>query len=173
MRDKKKPKRKRNRAKATRVVKSLIKNDLNVKETAKELEVTEQAVYKQINTNPLVKTALQKYQERMEEMGLNDDLSIKVVKDAMTARRKVGLGHGEDFTIEEEDDHYARLKANEQYIKLKKLVSDAPQVIDNSQHVHFHSNDKATNDIFQEIESQLTTISPRKSPVPPRSSKAV
>lgn len=164
-------KRPRNKAKAAKVVKSLISNDLNQAAAARELGVTQQAVANHVKDNPLVRSALQKYHDALEKAGATDEKSARVISEAMDAMRKVGLGHGEDFTVEQEEDHHARLKANDQYLKVKKLLADsAPPAPSGGQHLHFHYEDKKTNELLGEIAAQLTTLGKRKLSLPRRSS---
>jgi predicted DNA-binding protein YlxM (UPF0122 family) len=156
-----KMKRPRNKAKASRVVKSLLANDLNKAAAAEELGVTRQAVQKQVAENPLVRSALQKYQEKMEAAGLNDEKSIKVISDAMEAEREVVSEEGE--IVATRPDHGVRLKANEQFLKVKKLLSDSSPTIAGGQHIHFHIGEKSDEELCKELGEQLAFMRRGKS----------
>lgn len=120
-----------NRAKAKRLVKTLIKNNLSQADTAREIGVTQQAVYDQIKNNPLVRSALENYLTVLEKAGATDKKSARVISEAMDAERTVSVmdetedakpGSRANVT---EPDHAIRLKANEQYLKIKKLIGQS------------------------------------------------
>lgn len=179
----KKKVRPRNKAKALKLVKSLISNDLSQAETARELGVTQQAIHNQIVNNPIVRTALQAYQEELEKAGATDIASAKVIADAMQAERTVAV---EDYTEEEESDdqfnkkgkifrhiteadHAIRLKANEQYLKVKKLLSDSTPAPAGGNHIHFHLGEKTDDELVKDIRSQMAAFGPGKPSNPGRS----
>lgn len=110
------------KADAKKVVKSLKKNGFNLSGAARDLGMTPQAVTKRAKKDPLIKSALNSYLGELRKAGATDQKSARVISEAMDAKAKRGVGHGEDFTIVEEDDHYARLKANDQYLKIKRLL---------------------------------------------------
>lgn len=75
---------------------------------------------------PNVRNALKQYLQALERAGVNDDKSARVISEAMDAKttklvKVVGGEDGEREMITEED-HTARLKANDQYLKVKRLV---------------------------------------------------
>lgn len=171
----------RNPAKAAKVVKSLISNDLNKSAAARELGVSPQAIQKQVNENPLVRTALEDYLQVLQEAGVDDKKSARVISEAMDAERTVSVeDNTEDsvgpkgqqhYTNITEPDHMARLKANDQYLKIKRLLSDKSNGSETpvgGQHLHFHLGDAQTNEIVTEIRNQLTTLGGGKPPVPRR-----
>lgn len=170
--------RKPSKLKALKLVKTLKKNALNASATARELGITPQAVHHQLKENPIVKTAIEKYEEALERAGANDDKSARVISEAMDAEKTVSV---EDFTGGEDDaaeaeeqfkkngktyrsitepDHTARLKANDQYIKVKKLIApEKPGSQEN--HLHLHMGDKKTHEILTELGTQIAALKPK------------
>lgn len=67
---------------------------------------------------PNVRNALKLYLRALEAVGVDDDKSARVISEAMDAKKI----HGTDEYFIEIDDHPTRLKANEQYLKLKRLI---------------------------------------------------
>jgi predicted DNA-binding protein YlxM (UPF0122 family) len=156
------------KVKAKKLVTALQKSDFNESAAAKKLGITRQAVRDRIKKNPLVRTALERYMQTLEKSGVTDEKSARVISEAMdatiTKMVKVAGGDDGEREIVTEDDHYARLKANEQYLKLKRLLSDnKTDPAKPEQHLHIHMGDKATNEILAEIRSQLTTLKNRES----------
>jgi DNA-binding XRE family transcriptional regulator len=148
--------RKPSKAHALRVVKTLKKHNLNRSAAARELGVSPQTICEQVKENPIIKTAIEKYVEKMEAEGLDDDKSIRVISEAMEAKKTTALG--EDYATE--PDHAIRLKANEQYIKIKKLVApDKPGTQEN--HLHLHLGDRKTNEILTELGHQIEALKPK------------
>lgn len=158
----------RNEALADKVAKSVIRNGMNQLRAAKELGITHSGVQKHIKTNPLVISKLKQYQAELEKAGATMKKSARVISEAMDANRKVGLGHGDDFTIEEEPDHHARLKANEQFLKVHKIVGDAEKTApEGHQHIHLHfsGGDEVTNELVTEIKNRLSALGRSKPPI--------
>lgn len=131
-----KAKKKVNPVKAKKLVKALIKNNGVQADAARELGMTQQNIYDQIKNNPLVREGLDEYLKALEKAGATDKKSARVVSEAMDAEKTVSV---EDFTDDEEadeqfkkkgrtfrevtePDHPTRLKANEQYLKIKRLI---------------------------------------------------
>jgi len=78
-------------------------------------------------TKPPVINALKSYLRSLEIGGVNDKKSVRVISEAMDAKKVVYVESdsegGKDR--EEIEDHAIRLKANEQYLRLKKLIGNA------------------------------------------------
>lgn len=72
-----------------------------------------------------VRSVLGKYLQALEDAGATDELSAKVIVQGMKAERKIVLkgGEGEPVELMAEPDHATRLKANEQFLKVKKLLT--------------------------------------------------
>lgn len=134
------------KAKAKKVLKSLKDNDMNLAEAAKDLGVTTDAVQKQIDRNPFVRSGLQSMLDALEAAGVNDAKAARVVSEAMDAKKEqTNSLTGE--VVSSAPDHTIRLKANEQYLKLKRLIGDddgrADPPSDKKEiHLHFHDMDK-------------------------------
>jgi len=156
-----------NKARAKKLTEAYIKNDLNGKKTAEELGVEPAAVYDHLAKNPIVRNYLREYQEKLEKSGVDDELSIKVIRDGMKAGREI-LVDGKPLEGVEIPDHGIRLKANEQYLKIKKILStDTPQVTpnDGGQHIHIHLEkykDMPNGDLIAGILEQASEIRNRK-----------
>ena len=123
------------KAKAKKVLKSLKDNDMNLAEAAKDLGVTTDAVQKQIDRNPFVRSGLQSMLDALERVGVTDEKYASVIKDGMEAK------------IADEQDHAIRLKAGNDYAKLKRLIGDDdgradPPADKKEVHLHFHNMDK-------------------------------
>lgn len=134
------------KAKAKKVIKSLQNNNMDVSESAKDLEITPQGVRKHIRENPYVKNGLQSMLDALENAGATDEKHARVINEAMDA--KTG----------EEADHGIRLKAAEQRAKLKRLIGeddgrgqDKPQ----EQHVHLHFHEMTKEQVQQFIQGKL------------------
>ena len=152
---------KANPYRAKKLVKSLLANNLNEAATGRDLGITRQAVHEQVNENPLVKAELKIYLDKMDAAEVNDDLSVQVLKDALKAEFVVTAQHEGEITDEKHYvDHAIRLKANEQYLKIKKLVTqDSPK--NPEQHLHLHLGDKKTQEILTELGSQIAALIPK------------
>lgn len=132
----------RNKIKAKKLVKTLIKHGASQSKTARELGMSQQAVYDQVKNNPLVKSGLEAYLEALEKAGANDAASATVIAEGMKAEKTVsvednrsdseGTRGGQAYTKITEPDHNARLKANEQYLKVKKLLDNGKDVGDDN-----------------------------------------
>jgi hypothetical protein len=72
-----------------------------------------------------VMSAQRAYLNALEKAGATDKKSARVIAEAMDAKitRMVAVeGKKGEREVVTEEDHYARLKANEQYLKVKRLL---------------------------------------------------
>lgn len=116
---------KSNGEKVTKRQAKLIKNikakkHKTLAEAAKDAGYAANTPHKSIERS--VRSVLGKYLRALEKAGATDAKSARVISEAMDATTQKGVGYGDDFTIVEEVDHYARLKANDQYQKVKRLL---------------------------------------------------
>lgn len=166
---KRKPvRRKANKAKANKIADTLIKNDFSQAQTARDLGVTQAAIGDHIKRNPVVKRRLESYLQVLEEAGVNDTVSAKVIADAMVAEKTISVEDDREGSQTKrgpkpyikitEEDHAIRLKANEQYIKIKRLIGPTEDEKMPEQHLHIHLGDKKSNELIAEIRNQLTTL---------------
>lgn len=120
-------------------------------------------------------------QAALEKAGFDEKLSARILRDAADAEKTVSVeDHGEAAAPGSrvpvtEPDHNIRLKANEQFLKIKKYIGNGH---DNGngkqeQHLHFHFGDTNTNELLGEIKNQLTTLGEGKPTVPGRSADSV
>lgn len=171
----------RNPAKAAKLIKTLIAVDMNQSEAARQLGVSQPAVHDQIVNNPLVRSGLEDYLAELKAAGADDKKSARVISEAMDAEHTISVEDDREesntrkgpkpYVKITEPDHMARLKANDQYLKVKRLLGDSksgPEAPVGGQHLHFHMGDAQTNEIVTEIRNQLTTLGGGKPPVPRR-----
>ncbi len=171
----------RNKAKAKKLVKTLIKHDLNKSAAARDLGVSPQAVQDQVDKNPLVRTALEEYQKALEDAGATFSKSARVISEGMDAERTVSV---EDFTADADEeerkgksyrdvtepDHHARLKANDQFLKVHAILSNkGKDVPEGGNHLHLHLGAKADEQLCHDITDQVAFFRPRKPGSTPRS----
>lgn len=141
------------------VIKALLKHKGHKANAAKELGVQRQSIQKRIHTDPAVKSAWKKFVETLErEGGTNRKIARTIVAalDAETTK-SVRVDGGEPGEREEvtEPDHYARLKATDQCLKIKRLILTDEDPKPPEQHLHLHFEDKKTNELYAEIMSQI------------------
>lgn len=151
------------KVKAKKLIKTLQANEMDISETAKDLEITPQGVRDQIRNNPHVRSGLQSMLDALEKAGANDEKAARVINEAMDAEKATSV---EDFTDDDteedrqkeekkgrsfrtiyEPDHAIRLKANEQYAKIKRLIGEddgrlTPPAGNIEAHFHFHKMTK-------------------------------
>ncbi len=151
------------RVRAKMVVKSLLNNDMSPLAAAKELGISRQAIHKQMNKNPYVKKALEAYCESLEKAGVNDERSVRVILEAMKATKTVWID-GPSRTEVQVPDHAIRLKANDQYLRIKGFIngnSSKTSQFDSKPLLRLvDSSSKTTDELMKEIASKLTTLSP-------------
>lgn len=168
---------KRNPAKAVKLVKTLLHTELNQAKAAELLHVTPQAISDQVHNNPLVREALEIYKKELFKVGGTFERSAKDLVEAMGATVVVTATHKGKIKDERAYvDYPTRLKANELFLKIHRLLTDAKGVSEdpaNSQHLHFHLGDVQTNEIVTEIRNQLTTLGEEKPKVPRRNPRKV
>ena len=140
------------------IVKALQKSKGNQAVAARACGITRQAIRTRIKKDPIVKNEWKKYVESLRRT-IPNKRSIKVISEAMEAEtvKSVRVEGGEFGEREEvtEPDHYARLKANEQFLKITRLLGDDSDKKAAEQHLHLHLGDKKTSDLLAEIKSQL------------------
>jgi predicted transcriptional regulator len=116
------------RKRAAPIVAALKKHKLSVTEAAKELGISKQAVSKHVNHNPEVIAGIKPMLDALFAAGATEEKYARVISEGMDAERTTGI-KGKQIT---EPDHNARLKAGEQFAKLKKYISsDEDKVVNN------------------------------------------
>ena len=142
---------------------ALQKNKGNQSATAKELGISRTAVQERVRTDPIVKSAWEKFVATLEKMGATDKRSAKVIVDGMLAKKEHTNMSGK--VTRRSPDHKIRLAANEQFLKIKRLIGEElpPPA---QQHLHFHFEDQKSHDLYAEIMSQVAERRNREPGVP-------
>lgn len=130
----------------------LQKHKGNQSRVAKELGVTRKAIQQRIRTDPIVRSAWERYKAALEKV-VPHRKSIRLIAEAMEAEKEHRNMSGE--VVDTSPDHKIRLAANEQYLKINRLISDDTDKKAAEQHLHLHLGDKKTSDLLAEIKSQL------------------
>ena len=143
---------------------ALQKNKGNQSATAKELGISRTAVQERVRTDPIVKSAWEKFVATLEKTGATDKRAARVIADGMIAKKEHTNMSGR--VVRKSPDHKIRLAASEQYLKCKRLIGvDLPPPAP-EQHLHFHFEDKKSHDLYSEIMSQVAARRNRESGVP-------
>ena len=145
----------RSKAKADRLVKTLIKTDGNKSEAARILKVTPQAIQDQVVNNPLVKDGWAKYSAELDKIIPQTD-SIHTIARGLAAQKEHRDMSG--VVVDRSPDHAIRLKANEQYLKIKGLIKDDRTVESNTQVNIYNFMDATTEDLLRCLQSVLQAI---------------
>lgn len=144
------------------VANSLQKHKGNKAACAKELGISRSAIGKRIKTDPIVKSAWQKFVATLEKVGGTNIKIAKTIVAALDAEttKSVKVTGGEFGEREEitEPDHYARLKATDQCLKIKRLISDDADKKDGDKHLHLHLEHVKTQDLLNELAKQFKFI---------------
>jgi hypothetical protein len=134
---------------------ALQKHRGNKAKAAKSLGITRQAVQDRIKHDPIVKSAWQKFVDTLEKVGGTNIKIAKTIVAALDAETTKSVGFGEDRELVKEPDHYARLKATDQCLKIKRLIGEEPEKNPEEKHLHLHLKDKTSDELFAFIMSHL------------------
>jgi hypothetical protein len=154
-----KKQRKRSKTKALKLVKTLISTNGNKAEAARILKVTPQAIQDQVINNPLVKEGWAKYTDELDKIIPQTD-SIHTIARGLAAQKEHRDMSG--TVVDRSPDHAIRLKANEQYLKIKGLIKDDRTVENNTQVNVYNFKDAKTEDLLRSIDAELRAIKDRE-----------
>ena len=141
------------------LVMALQKNNGSQANAARGLGITRQAVRDRIKNDPIVRTAWERYVFSLEKV-VPDKKSIRVISEAMNATKEHRNMSGE--VVDRSPDHLTRLKANEQYLKIKGLVKDENSVTKNTQVNTYNFKDARTEDLVRSIDEIIAERVRRK-----------
>ncbi len=142
-----------------KLVMAIQKNNGSQAATARSLGITRQAVRDRIKNDPVVRTEWQRYISVLEKV-VPHRKSVKVIAEGMEAVKEHRNMSGE--VVDRSPDHVTRLKANEQYLKIKGLVKDENSVIKNTQVNTYNFNDERTEDLVRSIDDIISERLRRK-----------
>lgn len=134
---------------------ALQKHKGNQSACAKELGIHRTAVQQRIKNDPIVRSAWQKFVKTLEKVGGTNIKIAKTIVAALDAETTKSVGFGEDRELVKEPDHYARLKATDQCLKIKRLIGEEPEKNPEEKHLHLHLKDKTSDELFAFIMSHL------------------
>lgn len=143
------------------VVKSLRKHKGNKGAVSRELGISRTSVNKRMKTDPIVRSEWQKFLVTLEKEGGTNKKIAKTIVAALDAETTKVVGQGEDREEVTEPDHYARLKATDQCLKIKRLISPDEDKKNSEQHLHLHLESVKTKQLCDELAKQYKFLSGR------------
>ncbi len=147
------------KVRSVELVEALQRHKGNQAKAARECGITRQAVKDRMKNDPIVRTEWQRYISVLEKV-VPHRKSVKVIAEGMEAVKEHRNMSGE--VVDRSPDHLTRLKANEQYLKIKGLVKDENSVIKNTQVNTYNFNDERTEDLVRSIDDIISERLRRK-----------